>query len=104
MRVEADLERDVVHWATKWMGGEALKLKLDGRRGFPDRTLLLPGGIAVFPELKRSENAAKRRQQLWWIERLRQLGFEAAFCWSLEQVTGLYNEHTKHNTKSASAT
>lgn len=87
-RLERDLEADIVRWAIE-QGGEALKLKIEGRRGFPDRTILLPGGIAIFPEVKRDRGSDRRAQQIVWIERLQELGFAADFVTSLEQVEAM---------------
>lgn len=87
--LEKHLEDDVVSWAES-LGGEALKLKIDGRRGFPDRTILLPGGLVLFPEVKRSKSAHHRYQQIWWIDRLKDLGFTADFVSSFDQVEAMY--------------
>lgn len=84
--LEKDFEKEAVDYVEKELGGYALKLKIDGRRGFPDRTILLPGGIAIFLELKRSPSAHQRAQQVVWVNRLQDLGFVAEFCWNMKQV------------------
>jgi Holliday junction resolvase-like predicted endonuclease len=86
--VEADIENEVVAWC-KANGGEALKLKLEGQRGWPDRTILMPGGVVVFVELK--HKAKPSFQQLRWLARLEELGFTAGICHSLDDVKGLLN-------------
>jgi hypothetical protein len=48
---ESDIERYLVRRA-KARGGEVRKLKWIGRRGAPDRLVLLPGGLLYWVELK----------------------------------------------------
>lgn len=56
-------------------GGRALKLRLIGLRGFPDRTCLLRGRVA-FVEVKRSDGSGVlARQQAHWRRVLTDLGF-----------------------------
>jgi hypothetical protein len=90
MELEADIEKQVVRWVEDELGGECLKLK-DEERGFPDRTLLLPGGLIVFVELKRPKKNKRYHMQELWIARLKELGFRAAFCYSLDEVKELAN-------------
>ena len=59
----------------KSLGGLALKLALLGLRGFPDRTILLPGGRIFFVEFKRAGGGRFSQQQSIWSERLTDLGF-----------------------------
>lgn len=73
MPVEKDAEDDCVAWC-KAQGGLAVKLKIEGERGFPDRTLLFPGGLALFVELKTPRGKTSKQQDKW-IARLRELGF-----------------------------
>lgn len=59
----------------KKMGGKAYKFVSPGNVGVPDRLVCLPGGRAVFVELKSEgmhSTATQKRQQ----EKLRDLGFE----------------------------
>ena len=72
-RVERDTEDEIVAWAED-EGGEALKLKIDGLRGFPDRTLLFAGALVLFVETKTPTNKTSPQQDRW-IKRLRELGF-----------------------------
>ena len=44
--------------------------------GFPDKTILLPGGITVFAELKRPKGEI-RPGQPYWRKRLQGMGFKA---------------------------
>lgn len=50
----------------------------------PDRIVLLPGGRAVFVELKRPGGVTSQHQ-LRWISRLRALGFTAEVVKSVEE-------------------
>lgn len=45
------------------LGGECLKLEVKGRRGWPDRLCVLPGGVHMFIELKRPKGGVLSRQQ-----------------------------------------
>jgi hypothetical protein len=67
------------------IGGKALKLKLDGVRGWPDRTVLLrPSDMrptwkpdrVFFIELKREDLGVVSAQQRKWRTMLNLLGFE----------------------------
>lgn len=69
------------------LGGLALKLLIPGVRGFPDRTILLPGtrspaygivtgkGRVFFAEFKRLKSGRVSAQQHRWRVLLHQLGF-----------------------------
>ena len=74
--MEKDLENEIVMYC-KCMGGLALKLKLDGQRGWPDRTLLFPGAKIGFIEAK-TEIGTLKYQQVEWIRKLTELGFDVA--------------------------
>ena len=56
------------------LGGEALKLQLLGRRGWPDRTIFLPGVPVWFVEFKRPGKGRISVQQTKWHKNLRYLG------------------------------
>lgn len=89
MGPEAKVESEIVAWAVA-NGGLALKLKIDGERGFPDRTILLPGGLVIFLEVKKPKGGVVSQQQVQWIERLRKLGFVAAVVTSLAEAKVAY--------------
>jgi hypothetical protein len=57
------------------LGGSALKLALAGARGFPDRTVLMPGGQVSFYEFKRQKVGVVSAQQAVWRRLLTLLGF-----------------------------
>ena len=60
-------------------GGMALKLALAGVRGFPDRTVLMPGQRVWFAEFKRLKTGRISAQQHEWARRLGALGFGVYF-------------------------
>lgn len=64
MRVlESAIEASIVARVAKlWPECIALKLNGGGRRGFPDRLFLFPRGRAVFVEVKRPGETARRLQ------------------------------------------
>lgn len=74
-KTEADLDTEVVQYVES-IGGRALKLVIAGLRGFPDLTLLLPGGRIIFVELKRPKKFKVYHQQRVWQDRLACLGCE----------------------------
>lgn len=82
---EAKIENAICAYVAS-RGGLALKLQLAGQRGFPDRTFLLPGGIALFVEVKRLRGGKVSHEQERWIKKLRALGFVAIVATTLEQT------------------
>ena len=78
MRLEKSLEDDCVAIVER-IGGQALKLALIGLRGWPDRTILLPGAHAFFCEFKREGGGKISAQQRKWGVVLRALGFRVYF-------------------------
>lgn len=88
-RLESDLEDEVVQWA-KSEGGYAVKLYLASERGWADRTIWLPEGRVILPELKRpGKNDGGSINQKKWRRRLRELGFATDFCETLDEVKAL---------------
>lgn len=90
VRLESDLERETVRWAEA-RGGKALKLK-DEERGWPDRTVILPGGLIGFAELKRPDRSKRYHMQTLRVAWLQSMGFPAAFCTNLDEVGALFDE------------
>lgn len=78
--VEAHLTRRV-----RALGGDTRKLVFPGRRGAPDRLVLLPGYHALV-ELKRPRGGVLAEHQAREHERLRAAGFEVVTLWSKEAV------------------
>ena len=71
--LEKELEQKFVK-RMEQVGGLALKFTSPGHAGVPDRLLLLPGGFAVFVELKR-EGARPRPLQEFMMKKLEKMGF-----------------------------
>lgn len=59
---EKQVERNFVK-AVKEAGGLAMKFVSPGRVGVPDRIVLLPGGRAVFAEIKRPGGKLRKAQE-----------------------------------------
>ena len=72
-------------------GGLALKFLSPGTAGVPDRLVLLPGGRAVFCELK-APGKKPRLLQVHRIEQLRKLGFRVYVVDSEEKIGEMLNE------------
>lgn len=75
------------------LGGEALKLMIPGVRGFPDRTLLLPGGRVAFAEFKRLRTGKVSAQQREWAKTLERLGFGVYFIDTDAEFDSVINEY-----------
>ncbi|AMH01838.1 VRR-NUC domain-containing protein [Serratia liquefaciens] len=71
---ESSIENNLVK-QVKAAGGAAYKFTSPGRRGVPDRLVLLPGGRAVFVECK-APGERPRPDQVREHNRLRALGFD----------------------------
>lgn len=84
IELEAHLEARCVA-AVEARGGLALKLQIPGVRGFPDRTILVPGQQVWFAELKRLKTGRVSAQQEEWARRLRALGYAVYFIDTWEQ-------------------
>lgn len=73
-----DIETPFVRYA-KSKGCIAYKLIILNRRGFPDRTVLIPGGFVFFIEFKR-KNKPLQPTQIKIQELLVKLGFKYYIC------------------------
>lgn len=69
---ESEVEKELVA-RVQAAGGQAYKFTSPGRRGVPDRLVLLPGRAPEFVELKRKDQKAKPHQ-LREHERMRAAG------------------------------
>jgi len=72
-KTEADIERVAVGLVETFYGGEALKLRIDGRSGFPDRTIILPDRPIFTVEFKKPSGVVSDSQR-YWHRRLISLG------------------------------
>lgn len=82
MPLRAELEKALEQRCVRKIeqaGGLALKLKIDGVRGFPDRTILMPGRRVWFAEFKRLKTGRVSAQQEEWARKLEALGFPVWF-------------------------
>jgi hypothetical protein len=89
---ERDVERYLVQQVKK-AGGEVRKLEWIGRRGAPDRIVMLPsglegGGVTIFVELK-APGKKPEAHQLREHNRMRRMGQEVEVIDSLEAVDDL---------------
>lgn len=75
--------RDLV----KRHGGRCLKLVNVGFAGFPDRTILLPGGNIIFVETKRPKGGVYSALQDKWRDWLIDLGFSYYRIKDTEQLS-----------------
>lgn len=89
MSKEADIENAFVKYAEQ-LGCLALKLRMDNRNGFPDRTILTPKGV-FFIEFKRPGGQLSYHQRNW-ISRIRKLGFKAFVFDNVEDAVTKLNE------------
>lgn len=76
---EAVVERRLVR-VVEELGGATVKL-VQGE-GLPDRLVLLPGGRAVFVELKKPKGGAVAPLQTLRHRELDKLGFSTVVCWT----------------------
>lgn len=85
--LENDDEKAIVGYV-RGLGGYALKLILLNKLGFPDRTILLPGGKIMFLEMKRLKKSQTRTYE-WqkvWGRRLQMLGFISVICYGYHEA------------------
>lgn len=73
------------------LGGNAYKLVLFNAMGFPDRTVVLPGGKIGFIELKAPGKRPSCLQDAW-LHKLVQLGFIARWADSKQKIDEVLND------------
>ena len=74
------------------LGGFTVKLVPDGRRGIPDRLVVLPGGVILFLELKRPRGGVVDTLQRYWHNNIRKLGHAAHYAKTTGEIDDIYNE------------
>jgi len=84
---ESTLEKYLVAEVKK-RGGKCLKLV--GYVGIPDRLILLPGGTAIFVELKTKQGKLSPLQ-VYWSKILIGLGFNYKLFNDLEKINELFH-------------
>lgn len=77
-------------------GGMCIKLVCEGRRGFPDRTVLWPTGpdepISLeFIELKKPGGVLSKQQENW-LEALDAMGYNTLVLSSVEEVDAYFGD------------
>lgn len=85
---ERDVERQLIK-RVKAAGGEVRKLMWIGRRGAPDRLVLLPGRGPLFVELKAPGGRISRLQEVEH-RRLRAAGGRVMVIWKIEQIEEVF--------------
>lgn len=91
MRVKIESEKLIerkLSLAVKNIGGWSVKIPGGFVIGMPDRLILLPGGKALFIELKTTKQKP-RRSQTMILNKLRKLGFRAEVIDSSEGINNL---------------
>jgi hypothetical protein len=77
--LESIVEKDLVDGVGE-KGGLCCKLVDQGRRGFPDRTVLMPGSQVIFVETKAPNGKLQPWQKRYHVA-LRLLGFRVDVLW-----------------------
>ena len=83
--LEKEIERKLVDLVKKH-GGRCEKLVNAGFSGFPDRSLLFPGGVIIFVETKRPKGGRYSALQDKWRDWLIALGFPYHRIKDVEQL------------------
>lgn len=83
--LEKEIEKKLVALVKKH-GGRCEKLVNVGFSGFPDRTLLFPGGKVIFVETKRPKGGRYSALQDKWRDWLHALGFSYYRIKDVEQL------------------
>ncbi len=76
----------------KNLNGEIRKVSWVGRRGAPDRVVMLPGGTLIWFELKRPGGKPEAHQEREHA-RLRAMGQHVVVADSTEIIDAVLNEH-----------
>jgi hypothetical protein len=91
--VESFLRRE-----TEKRGGLCVKFLPDFARGFPDRVVMLPGGVLVWAETKKPVGGRVSQVQRYVHATLRRLGQRVEVVWSKDQAAVLLEELDKKKT------
>ena len=83
--LEKEIEKKLVDLVKKY-GGRCEKLVNVGFAGFPDRSVLLPGGLIIFVETKRPKGGRYSALQDKWRDWLIALGFPYYRIKDVEQL------------------
>jgi hypothetical protein len=88
---ESEIEKILVQ-NVKHIGGRAYKFVSPGNDGVPDRLVLLPGGRAIFAELK-TETGKLSDLQRMQIKRLRNLDQEAIVLRGIDGISQFFHDY-----------
>lgn len=88
--VESFLRRE-----TEKRGGLCVKFLPDFARGFPDRVVMLPGGVLVWAETKKPVGGKVSQVQRYVHATLQRLGQRVEVVWSKDQAAALLEELDK---------
>lgn len=78
-------------------GGDCIKLDPANNKGFPDRLILLPGGVATLAEVKKPSGGRVSEHQEYWAQRLRSLGFAHRYVWTREDAARFIETYDKEH-------
>ena len=80
------------------LGGECVKFHPYDMPGYPDRIVMLPGGVLVWAETKKPKGGRVSKLQKFRHEQLRKLGQDVFVVWTKEQADELvaYLEQVSH--------
>ena len=81
---EADIQRKMIA-AVEKLGCLVIKIIRANKSGIPDLLILVPGGKAVFVEVKKPGGKPSKLQE-YYISQLRLLGFTAFWSCSVDDV------------------
>ncbi len=81
VKKESEIEQKAIRLARQQFGCSQIKLY---ERFWPDRLVLMPGGVFAFIEFKRPGGRLSEGQKIQFSE-LRELGFEVYVVWSIEE-------------------
>jgi Holliday junction resolvase len=88
---ESVIERELVA-RVKAAGGFCLKVTVLGRRGFPDRLVILPGGKVCLVELKRPRGSRISIHQGEYIKLLMALNVDCFIVKNAEDIARLLSQ------------
>ena len=90
-RLESSIERGATLAAEMRLGIMSTKLAPVGSTGWPDRIFWVPGGKALYVELKRPREAPTKKQE--YIHKLlKQLGYDVLVLDNVESVISALQE------------
>lgn len=94
--LETDIEDAFVAYAAS-LGLDALKLRIDGRNGWPDRTVFTPRGVLFF-EFKQKKGRS-RAMQRFWCKVLNRLGYQVHVPRQIGEAEKVLNEFLKDDVR-----